>query len=164
MPASRHSSFTDSTDKLIGLWSSSSDHNQPTNTNQTSATATTTTTPRWRWRAAATRWIASNAIETKICFWFFSLFFFCETNIWFRDVFPRHLSIPNCRRTPISRCFGPVFFFSTDAAAETKNRNSVRVSVKPNFFGNQEPGSWELTALISKSRIVQIKLNHWIAA
>ena len=75
MPASRHSSFTDSTDKLIGLWSSSSDHNQPTNTNQTSTTATTTTTPRWRWRAAATRWIASNAIETKkICFWF-SLFF-----------------------------------------------------------------------------------------
>ena len=30
MPASRHSSFTDSTDKLIGLWSSSSFGPQPT--------------------------------------------------------------------------------------------------------------------------------------
>ena len=88
MPASRHSSFTDSTDKLIGLWSSSSDHNQPTNTNQTSATATTTTTPRWRWRAAATRWIASNAIETKkYVFDFLSLFL-----LWNKHLVPRRLS------------------------------------------------------------------------
>ena len=125
-------------------WSLPRNHNQPTNKNKTSeATTTAATTPRWRSRAAAANFESHQNDRKKYVFDFLSPFV-KQTNIWFRDVFLRHLSIPNCRRrrrrrrTPNSELRCPVA--------------SVRFLFFPMQLPNRRTETWLKTELFREPR------------